>query len=917
MIHSRVITILTAAGLSAVLCRTAHAQAISYQGHLLDSGAPANGAYDVRFKLFDAGTGSNQLGSVLTNSPVAVSNGLFSVMLDFGSNVFTGATNWIEIDVRPAGATNNYTSLSPRQPVTPAPWALFASSANAAGIQGVVADDRLSTNIPRLNGDAVFTGTVTLTNPANVLGGDGSRLSNLIASDITQGVLSADVLNGDMPSPPITYGVWSSPPYGTNTMYFPWSSPSVSNVLCQYYGGPNPNHGGYLEQENSYEREPYFVEWTTDSTNVIFGIADDNASWRLFIDDVREQLHPYGFFNGGNNSWVEYGFAQRKTRHLRLEGDFRLIGFMCHTNEALLPTARRQKTAIIIADSWCESYPCWGNWLPRQFPNVEFWISGIGATGYTNAPPPKLNYNGRIQQDLIQYHPDYAIIWGSFNDTSDAINPATSAPFSSNDIYSAAVNLYRTIQTQSPQTQIVVIGPQENKTPLAGTWIATRAAIVAAANTCGVTAFIDPQNGPWITGSYTPGSAWGNASVYIGANAHPTPAGADYLGEIIAQNLSSVAPSLSQPKAQPAQFVPLSSTIAPPLAAQLGMNGAALWVSNGNVYVSQSPNGVAIVNTLLIAAAALPSPPGAPNISLIPGNLQITVSWSGISGAGSYQVQRALASTGPFSLIANTISNSYIDGGLLGGTNYFYMVSALGTNGVQGPNSTVVSAVPNNFDPASAPGLMLRYEADQFNALAPTNGQPIIEWTNTAFPDPSFNFVRYQTQGVPFWTNNPSQNNGEPWLMFPQPDGTLILNKNGSIPEPCTVFIFTQFGATRGPVFYGSSFPKHQLSANPTANLFSLGDDQYGNQGATYVNSWLLHETTFDTTNSSWYTNGVAVRVVMNADPGPLDSGSFLLSFGGYQSSAQIAALLIYTNSVAVPDRVSIRNWFRSKYHAY
>jgi hypothetical protein len=37
--------------------------AFTYQGHLNDGGAAANGTYDLRFALFDAANGGNQVGS--------------------------------------------------------------------------------------------------------------------------------------------------------------------------------------------------------------------------------------------------------------------------------------------------------------------------------------------------------------------------------------------------------------------------------------------------------------------------------------------------------------------------------------------------------------------------------------------------------------------------------------------------------------------------------------------------------------------------------------------------------------------------------------------------------------------------------------------------------------------------------------
>ena len=64
----------------------------TYQGRLSEAGNPAQGNYDLQFKLFDTpnvGTGA-QSGATLTRNPVAVSAGAFSVMLDFGANVFDG-----------------------------------------------------------------------------------------------------------------------------------------------------------------------------------------------------------------------------------------------------------------------------------------------------------------------------------------------------------------------------------------------------------------------------------------------------------------------------------------------------------------------------------------------------------------------------------------------------------------------------------------------------------------------------------------------------------------------------------------------------------------------------------------------------------------------------------------------------------
>ena len=75
----------------------------TYQGNLKSGGANANGSYDFQFALFDASSGGNQIGGGIAQSSVAVTDGVFSVNLDFGS-VFPGASRFLEISVRSAGS---------------------------------------------------------------------------------------------------------------------------------------------------------------------------------------------------------------------------------------------------------------------------------------------------------------------------------------------------------------------------------------------------------------------------------------------------------------------------------------------------------------------------------------------------------------------------------------------------------------------------------------------------------------------------------------------------------------------------------------------------------------------------------------------------------------------------------------------
>ena len=70
--------------------------AFTYQGLLNSAGQPASGNYDLKFTLYDAASGGGQVGSPVTSAPVIVTNGNFTVLLDFGA-AFNGQARWLEI----------------------------------------------------------------------------------------------------------------------------------------------------------------------------------------------------------------------------------------------------------------------------------------------------------------------------------------------------------------------------------------------------------------------------------------------------------------------------------------------------------------------------------------------------------------------------------------------------------------------------------------------------------------------------------------------------------------------------------------------------------------------------------------------------------------------------------------------------
>ena len=136
-----------------------HAQgtAFTYQGKLTNTnGAGVTGLYDLQFKLHPAATGTNQTGNTVSCPATPVTNGLFTVQVDFGIGAFTGQPLWLEVDVRTNGS-GAYAALSPTQPLSSTPYAVIAQFTT-----GSVADSQLSANIVRLNSGGTFTSAVTL-----------------------------------------------------------------------------------------------------------------------------------------------------------------------------------------------------------------------------------------------------------------------------------------------------------------------------------------------------------------------------------------------------------------------------------------------------------------------------------------------------------------------------------------------------------------------------------------------------------------------------------------------------------------------------------------------------------------------------------------------------------------------------------
>ena len=165
---------------SLMFCQIAQAQTteFSYQGSLKDGANSANGNHDFEFALFDAVSGGSQLGSTITLTNVTVTNGVFAVQLNFGSN-FSGTNRFLEIRVRQSGG-GAFTTLNPRQIVTSSPYSIRSLNATTADTATTATSATTATNATNFSGN--LSGDVSGTQSATVINTVGGQSAANVAN---------------------------------------------------------------------------------------------------------------------------------------------------------------------------------------------------------------------------------------------------------------------------------------------------------------------------------------------------------------------------------------------------------------------------------------------------------------------------------------------------------------------------------------------------------------------------------------------------------------------------------------------------------------------------------------------------------------------------------------------------------------
>lgn len=164
--------------LTAALSIAAQSTAFTYQGRLNSGGNPASGTFEMQFQLFDSEKGGTQVGTTITDSSVAITNGVFTTSLDFGPS-FDGSPRYLEVGVRAANDPNPFTVLSPRSAIKYVPYAVRSIAAGASdALSAACVDCVTSSQVQTLDG-AKITGEIpTLSVPS----GSVNYIQNSVAA---------------------------------------------------------------------------------------------------------------------------------------------------------------------------------------------------------------------------------------------------------------------------------------------------------------------------------------------------------------------------------------------------------------------------------------------------------------------------------------------------------------------------------------------------------------------------------------------------------------------------------------------------------------------------------------------------------------------------------------------------------------
>jgi hypothetical protein len=253
--------------LASVTWAVAQGTAFTYQGGLNEGIAPATGVYDLQFTLWNAASGPGQIGGTLTVNDQPVTNGLFTVSLDFGFGAFEGSARWLQVGVQAGDSVGAYETLIPRTRVLPSPYAIYAGTATVATTAGGVAANAVTS-------PGIADGSITVAD-LNTASVDGRYV--LKAGDTMTGPLTA-------PNLTVPGTITSESLYGSSGIM---SIRSASDIEFMIDRSDNPSLLGYFELFNGAGKHLFWVSeagngrvygnWTADGSVTAANFTGDGS----------------------------------------------------------------------------------------------------------------------------------------------------------------------------------------------------------------------------------------------------------------------------------------------------------------------------------------------------------------------------------------------------------------------------------------------------------------------------------------------------------------------------------------------------------------------------------------------------------------------------------------------------------------
>ncbi|MCL5879091.1 MAG: fibronectin type III domain-containing protein [Deltaproteobacteria bacterium] len=164
----------------------------------------------------------------------------------------------------------------------------------------------------------------------------------------------------------------------------------------------------------------------------------------------------------------------------------------------------------------------------------------------------------------------------------------------------------------------------------------------------------------------------------------------------------------------------------------------------GYITVTVSDNyGGAVTGTIAVGTIMV-IPPSPANLTACAGNQQATLTWNISSDATSYTIYQSTASGGPYTDVASSSNPNYTVTGLINGTPYYFVVTAVNGAGESAPLNQA-SAVPGT--------LPLPPSSLYINTSSPTmcgsNYTLLLKWSESTCAD-SYHVYQSTSSGGPF-----------------------------------------------------------------------------------------------------------------------------------------------------------------------